>query len=108
MKINTFMYSMCYSCQTNAAMRNQLLFLGVVLLLVSIDVTSSYRVWRLAQANGHFAFCLYNKLIHGEDGHNAFFSPIRYDMCIFAKLHIIPSVVPVCHMLAYSFMSELE
>ncbi|KAK2138156.1 hypothetical protein NP493_8561g00001 [Ridgeia piscesae] len=56
-------------------MRNQLLFLGVVLLLVS-TITSSYRVWRLAQANGHFAFCLYNKLIQWEDGHNAFFSPI--------------------------------
>ena len=51
--------------------------LGAVLLLGAIDVTSSYNVWKLARANGNFAFALYNKVIVNAAGQNVFFSPFR-------------------------------
>ncbi|KAK2150647.1 hypothetical protein NP493_2749g00001 [Ridgeia piscesae] len=56
-------------------MRCHWLLLGAVLLLGAIDVTSSYNVWKLARANGNFAFCLYSKVIEGAAGENVFFSP---------------------------------
>ncbi|KAI0216492.1 Serpin B6, partial [Lamellibrachia satsuma] len=56
-------------------MRNHLIFLGAILIIGAIDVTSSYNVWRLARANGNFAFCMYSKIIQGEAGKNDFFSP---------------------------------
>jgi serine protease inhibitor len=60
-------------------MRCHWLLLGAVLLLGAIDVTSSYNVWKLARANGNFAFCLYKKVINSNDaaGENVFFSPFR-------------------------------
>ena len=58
-------------------MRCHWLLLGAVLLLGAIDVTSSYNVWKLARANGNFAFCLYSKVIEGAAGENVFFSPFR-------------------------------
>ena len=58
-------------------MRNLLILLGAVLLIGSIDVTSSLRLWRLSRANGNFAVNLYSKLIDGEDGKNVFCSPFR-------------------------------
>ena len=62
-----------------AAMRNFSILLGAVLLIGSIDVTSSFRLRRLSRANGNFAVNLYSKLIDGEDGKNVFFSPFRYE-----------------------------
>jgi hypothetical protein len=59
-------------------MQNHWLLLGAVLLLGIIDVTSSYKVWQLAKANGKFALCLYDNIIDGQDGKNKFFSPFRY------------------------------
>ncbi|KAI0213083.1 Leukocyte elastase inhibitor [Lamellibrachia satsuma] len=56
-------------------MRNHLFVLGVVHLLVRIDVTSSYDVWKLARANCEFAFSLYGELIKSDVGKNVFFSP---------------------------------
>ena len=64
------------------AMRNFVILLGAVLLIGSIDVTSSFRLRRLSRANGIFAVNLYSKLIDGEDGKNVFFSPFRYDYLI--------------------------
>jgi serine protease inhibitor len=60
-------------------MRCHWLLLGAVLLLGAIDVTSSYNVWKLARANGNFAFSLYKKVINSNDaaGENVFFSPFR-------------------------------
>ncbi|KAI0216494.1 hypothetical protein LSAT2_031488, partial [Lamellibrachia satsuma] len=63
--------------QKDAAMRNHLFIPGVVLFLVTIDVTSSYNVWRLARANCKFAFSLYGEIIKSEVGKNVFFSPFR-------------------------------
>ncbi len=59
------------------AMQHFFILLGAVLLIGSIDVTSSLRLWRLSRANGNFAINLYNKLVDGEDGKNVFFSPFR-------------------------------
>ncbi|KAK2150476.1 hypothetical protein NP493_2776g00018 [Ridgeia piscesae] len=64
-------------------MRCHWLLLGAVLLLGAIDVTSSYNVWKLATANGNFAFRLYRKVIKGAAGENVFFSPFRtYNDCV--------------------------
>ena len=62
---------------TDSTMRCHWLFLGAVLLLGAIDVTSSYNVWKLARANGNFAFRLYREVIQGAAGENVFFSPFR-------------------------------
>ena len=58
-------------------MRCHWLLLGAVLLLDAIDATLSYNVWKLARANGNFAFRLYRKVIEGAVGENVFFSPFR-------------------------------
>jgi serine protease inhibitor len=58
-------------------MRCHWVLLGAVLLLGATDVTSSYNVWKLARANGNFAFSLYRKVINGAAGENVFFSPFR-------------------------------
>ncbi|KAK2150473.1 hypothetical protein NP493_2776g00025 [Ridgeia piscesae] len=58
-------------------MWNHLLLLGAVLLFGAVDVTSPNKVWKLARANGNFAFRLYSKIIENEDRSNEFFSPFR-------------------------------
>ena len=58
-------------------MQNHRLLLGAVLLLGAIDVTSSYRVWQLAAANGRFAYDMYRTVVSDASGKNVFFSPFR-------------------------------
>ncbi len=58
-------------------MQNHWLLLGAVLLLGAIDVTSSYRVWQLAAANGRFAYDMYRTVVSEANGDNVFFSPFR-------------------------------
>ena len=64
--------------QAKRAMQFRWLLLVAILCLAAIDLTSSLNVWKLAKANGGFAFRLYNNITKGENG-NVFFSPFRYN-----------------------------
>ena len=71
----------CFSDTTKAVMRFQWLLLVAIICLAAIDVMPSRNMWKLAKANGGFAFRLYNTVTKGKSG-NAFFSPFRYSSIV--------------------------